>query len=110
MTQRLPGKTRCSTGSSANAIKSRAKYTCTFMLLMVQLIGHFECYKFQQQTDDLPWTQIIADMHWNMFWAKQIFGLSSVFKPLLSFWDNVTFYKQSTSAVVEAKTRANATV
>ena len=54
MTQPLPGKTRCSTDPSANAIKSSAKYTCRFMLLMATLIGQIECYKFQQQTDDLP--------------------------------------------------------
>lgn len=103
MTQPLPGKPRCSTGPCANAIISRAKYTCRFMLLMAKLIGQIECCNFQQQTDDLPRTLITADRHWNVFWGEQTFGLSSVFRPTLSFWDSVTLYKQSALAVVKGK-------
>lgn len=71
MTQPLPEKARCSTGPGANAIKSRAKYTRRFMLPMAKLIGQIECYKFQQQTDDLPPTLITADSHWSAFWGEQ---------------------------------------
>lgn len=75
---------------------------------MAMLIGQIECYKFQQQTDDLPQTLITADRHWNMLWGEQTFGLSSVFKPVLSFWNSVTLYKQSALAAVKAKKRAAA--
>lgn len=107
MTQPLPGKTRCSTGPSANAIISRAKYTRRFMLLMAMLIGQIECYKFQQQTDDLPRTLITADRCWNVFWGEQTLGLGSVFRPVLSSWDNVTLLKWGTLAVVKKRAVAS---
>lgn len=78
------------------------------MLLMATLIGQIECYKAQQQTGDLPPTLITADRRWNVFWGEQTFGRSSVFGPVLSFWDNVTLYKQSTLGVVVAKEKAAA--
>ena len=108
MFQPLPGKARCSTGPSANAIESRSKYTGRFMLLMAMLMDQIECYKFQQLMDNLPPTLITADGHWNVFWGEQTSGPSSVFRPVLPFWNNVTLYKQSTLAVVKAKKQAAA--
>jgi len=91
MLQTLPGKARCSTGSRANAIKCRAKYTCRFMFPMPMLIAQIECYKFQQLKDNLLWTLITADRRWNVVWGEQ-----TVLRLLLSSWVNVTLWKQST--------------
>lgn len=81
MTQPLPGKARCSAGPGANAITSRAKYTHRFVLPMATLIGQIECYKFQQQTNDLPRTLITADRLWNVLWGEHTLGLSSASGP-----------------------------